>query len=206
MGFETLKMFGQVAGLAGLSLGVLLILFRDIIRKKIFPDLTKEHAYRLLRLIVILVWSIAVLGIGAWAYSNNHQSRVEPKVEPKVELQPSAKEKPTPKEFVTETLEYGTGELPSGAHADYSPWYSLCSDNEPAEWTIADSTFALTGDRSCTSGWAECKKTTDSDTKVCYQFRMQGHSEQNSHGDTGIQYSRGHLKVVWKHPTTKQTN
>jgi hypothetical protein len=199
MDLQILRIFGQVAGLAGLSLGVLLILFRDIIRKTIFSGLTQEHGYRLLRLIVILVWSLAVLGIGTWVYSNKQESSRQTKTESTPEPKPDPG---PPKQFVNETAEYPMGEVPSGAHADYSPWYSLCSDNEPADWKIVDSTFTLTGDRSCTSGWAECKKTTDTETKVCFQFRMQGHSEQNSHGDTGIQYSRGHLKVVWKHPKT----
>jgi len=200
MDLQILKIFGQVAGIAGLTVGVLLLLFRDIIRKKIFPGLTQEHGYRLPRLIVILVWSLAVIGIATWAYSNRQAGQQQSKTEPSPPL-PKVDQKPeAPKEFVNDTTNYATGEMPSGAHADYSPWYTLCSDNQPAEWTIVDSTFTLTGDRSCTSGWAECRKSTDTDTKVCFQFRMQGHSEQNSHGDTGIQYSTGHLKVVWKHP------
>jgi hypothetical protein len=73
MGLENLKIFGQVAGLAGLSLGVLLILFREVIRKNIFPGLTKEHGFQLLRLIIILTWSVAILGIVAWVYSTNRE-------------------------------------------------------------------------------------------------------------------------------------
>jgi hypothetical protein len=70
MDIGMLKLFGQIGGLAGLCLGVLLLVFRDIIRKNIFPRLTRELAYRLFRLIAILVWSLAVLGLGTWAYSN----------------------------------------------------------------------------------------------------------------------------------------
>jgi hypothetical protein len=68
MNIETLKVVGQVAGIGGLALGTFLLLFRDIIRKSIFPSLTKEQAYRLLLLIVILIWSIAICGIAAWTY------------------------------------------------------------------------------------------------------------------------------------------
>lgn len=65
-----LKILGQIAGIGGISLGVLLILFRDIIRKNIFPKFKDEKlAYRLLRLIVIVVWSVAIVGIGAWVYT-----------------------------------------------------------------------------------------------------------------------------------------
>jgi hypothetical protein len=87
MDLQILKTFGQIAGVAGLSLGVLLVVSRDIIRKRIFPNLTQEHAYRLLRLVVILVWSMAVLGIAAWAYSDHQQSRTKTKLESTPELQ-----------------------------------------------------------------------------------------------------------------------
>jgi hypothetical protein len=65
---DILKTVGQVAGIGGLALGVLLIVFRDIIRKNIFPTLPPEEAYRLLRLITLAVWSVAIVGIGAWVY------------------------------------------------------------------------------------------------------------------------------------------
>lgn len=68
MNQEILKTVGQVAGIGGVALGVFLILFREVIRKNIFPDLSKDHAYRLLRLIVILVWSVAIAGIAAWVF------------------------------------------------------------------------------------------------------------------------------------------
>src|SRR5580658_817637 len=103
MDLQILRIFGQVAGLAGLSLGVLLILFRDIIRKTIFPGLTQEHGYRLLRLIVILVWSLAVLGIGTWAYSNKQESSRQTKTESTPEPKPDPE---PPKQFVNETAEY----------------------------------------------------------------------------------------------------
>ncbi len=54
------KTLAQVAGIGGISLGVLLLVYRDVIRKDIFPTLTKVQAYQLMRLILILVWSIAL--------------------------------------------------------------------------------------------------------------------------------------------------
>jgi hypothetical protein len=65
---QILKTVGQVAGIGGLALGVLLIVFRDIIRKRIFPKLPPAEAYRLLRLITVAVWSVAIVGIVAWVY------------------------------------------------------------------------------------------------------------------------------------------
>ena len=50
MDAKLLEIAGQVAGIGGLALGVLLIVFRDIIRKNIFPKLPPPaQAYRLLR-------------------------------------------------------------------------------------------------------------------------------------------------------------
>ena len=69
MDAELLKVVGQVAGIGGLALGVFLLLFREVIRKKIFPMLPPAEAYRLLRLIIVAVWSVAVVGIAAWFFS-----------------------------------------------------------------------------------------------------------------------------------------
>ena len=57
---EVLETVGKIAGIGGLALGVMLLLFRDLIRKSIFPTLKKDDAYRLLRLITVLVWSVAI--------------------------------------------------------------------------------------------------------------------------------------------------
>ena len=69
MDAEILKIVGQVAGIGGLGLGVFLLLYRNIIKKNIFPNMTKVQTYKLFKLIVILVFSIAVIGIFAWIYS-----------------------------------------------------------------------------------------------------------------------------------------
>jgi hypothetical protein len=63
-----LKSVGAVAGIGGIALGVFLLLFRDIIRKNIFPKLPPQQAFRLLRLITVAVWSVALVGIAAWVY------------------------------------------------------------------------------------------------------------------------------------------
>lgn len=68
MDAELLKTVGQIAGIGGLALGTFLILFRELLRKSIFPTLKKDDAYRLLRLITVLTWSLAVVGIGAWVW------------------------------------------------------------------------------------------------------------------------------------------
>lgn len=83
MDTEVLKIVGQVAGIGGLALGVFLLLFRDVIRKNIFPNLNKEQGYRLLMLIIILVWTIALAGIGGWAYVKTLESRIGNSTQPK---------------------------------------------------------------------------------------------------------------------------
>jgi hypothetical protein len=67
---SVLQTVGGVAGLGGLALGVLLLIYRDVIRKNIFSSLTKEQSYGLMRLIIVLTFAIAVLGLIAWAYTS----------------------------------------------------------------------------------------------------------------------------------------
>src|SRR6266566_1588175 len=67
---ELLKTLSEVLGIGGLALGIFFLLFREVIRKKIFPTLKKDDAYRLLRLITVLIWSVAVIGMAAWVWGN----------------------------------------------------------------------------------------------------------------------------------------
>lgn len=66
MDADSIKALGAVAGIGGLALGVFLVLFRDFLAKLLLPQLGKTQAYRLLRLFLFLVWSIAVLGVAAY--------------------------------------------------------------------------------------------------------------------------------------------
>jgi hypothetical protein len=65
--FET---FGKIAGVGGLGLGVMLLIFRRAISELVLGQggVPRAKRYPLMRLILILVWSVAVLGIAAWAY------------------------------------------------------------------------------------------------------------------------------------------
>jgi hypothetical protein len=102
--------------------------------------------------------------------------------------------------LVTVTVPKVLPDRASGRCDSYSGWYELCSDNQPPDWRVVADSFQLTGNRSCGTGFAECKKTTDTTAKVCWQFRLQGHSEECGHsGNTGIQYSTGNLSVTWQH-------
>ncbi|MFS4456676.1 hypothetical protein [Maribacter sp. 2304DJ31-5] len=68
---ELFNVLGKIAGIAGLSIGLILVIFREIIRRKIFPNLTKEQGYKILRLIIIFVFIIAMSGIVAWTYTEH---------------------------------------------------------------------------------------------------------------------------------------
>jgi hypothetical protein len=94
---ETLKAMGAVAGIGGLALGVVLILFRDVIRQILvkFPGISRQHAYQLIRLFLILVWSIGVIGIGAWV-TLELQPKSIPPTPPAPTPSPVATSTPTP--------------------------------------------------------------------------------------------------------------
>src|SRR5688500_1350662 len=61
-----LRALAPYATLAGLGLIVFYYLFRDVIRKNIFPTVSAINAYRLLRLVLVLTFVIAVSAIGVW--------------------------------------------------------------------------------------------------------------------------------------------
>ncbi len=66
---DVLSGLGQIAGLAGLSIGLVLLIFRDAIRMKIFsPNIGRENSYQLMRQLLYLTWSIAVIGILVWGF------------------------------------------------------------------------------------------------------------------------------------------
>lgn len=59
-----LKLLGQIAGIGGLALGVFLLVFQSIVGiKKLFPQLTQEQAFRLLRLMVISCFVVTLFGL-----------------------------------------------------------------------------------------------------------------------------------------------
>lgn len=57
----------MIAGVGGLAIGMVVLVFRDILAQKLFPKLTREQSAKQLRLIIIAVWSLGALGIVAWA-------------------------------------------------------------------------------------------------------------------------------------------
>lgn len=72
---ETIEIIAQVAGIGGIAVGGMVLIFRDVIRRNIFPMLTKKHSFELIRLIVILSFLMALAGIGAWLISTQFAPR-----------------------------------------------------------------------------------------------------------------------------------
>jgi hypothetical protein len=64
--FETM---GKVAGIGGLALGVLLLVFRDILQKGVLSTLSGKDSFRLLRLVTLLTFVVAIAGLGAWGWA-----------------------------------------------------------------------------------------------------------------------------------------
>lgn len=60
------KIAGVVAGIGGIAIATVVLIFREVIRKEIFPQLTKHQAYNLLNRIIVLTFVIGALGIGAY--------------------------------------------------------------------------------------------------------------------------------------------
>lgn len=61
----------KFTGIAGLALTVLLVIFRGIVRKAIFPTLTKTHGYKIMRLIIILTFAIALAAFILYYFIQN---------------------------------------------------------------------------------------------------------------------------------------
>jgi hypothetical protein len=66
---------GKVAGIGGLAIGLCLLVFRDVVARNIFPSLTRNQSYRLLRMIIVFTFILGVSGIAAWTWAN---SRISP--------------------------------------------------------------------------------------------------------------------------------
>jgi hypothetical protein len=68
---EQISELGKIAGIGGIALGVLLFVFRDAVAPHI-ARLSKQRAYALLQSIVVLSFTVAVAGIGAWVWTETH--------------------------------------------------------------------------------------------------------------------------------------
>jgi hypothetical protein len=68
MDINALAGLGKIAGIAGIAVGALVLIFSSVIRKNIFPGLTKDQGYKVIRMILMFAGALAFVGIGAWVY------------------------------------------------------------------------------------------------------------------------------------------
>jgi hypothetical protein len=61
-----LTSLGQIAGLGGIALGTVMLLYRDVLRRRLLTRLSANHSFQILMLIIVLAWGIGVVGIAGW--------------------------------------------------------------------------------------------------------------------------------------------
>lgn len=75
MELNIFKLFGQVAGIGGLTLAILFLIFRDIIKKKVFKTMSATQSYKIFRMIIVFLFVLALVGIFSWVYSGSFQGK-----------------------------------------------------------------------------------------------------------------------------------
>ncbi len=80
MGLQLLKTLGQIAGIAGITVGTSFLLFQSLLKKIVAPKLTPAQWFRVILVFMALVWSVAIAGIGAsiWAGRAAHEKEPDP--------------------------------------------------------------------------------------------------------------------------------
>jgi len=68
MDSKLLQGLGKIAGLGGIAVGVVLLLFRDFLKQKFLPSqgLPPEQGYHILLAFLILTFGIGAVGVVAW--------------------------------------------------------------------------------------------------------------------------------------------
>lgn len=107
---------------------------------------------------------------------------------------PSASMTASAAEPPTRVAEASSGPKLSGSGKDWSEWYQVKIGAAPAGYSVEQTEFWLSGDRTC-GAWAECKELTKDETQVVWQFRLQGHDEWGAPRQAN---SEGHLRVFYK--------
>lgn len=74
MDAKLFEVLGKYAGLAGISVGFVLLVFRAVLKKNIFPKLNTEHAYLLIRLLLYLTFATGVIGILSWVFVHSQEA------------------------------------------------------------------------------------------------------------------------------------
>lgn len=77
MNIEVLESLGKIAGIAGISIGALVIIFNGILKKQIFPSLTRDQSYSIIRMMIIAAGLLVILGIASWIYVDGKKDQRE---------------------------------------------------------------------------------------------------------------------------------
>lgn len=88
---------------------------------------------------------------------------------------------------------FQSGPKTSGSMKSFSGPYVLCSEPAPAGYAVVDAQFYLSGDRQC-NAWSTCRQTEQTESRVCWEFTLQGHNEWAPPGQA---FSEGFLRVVY---------
>ncbi len=67
--FDPFSSIAKYAGLGGLTIGLVFLIFKEILRKAIFPTLTKVQGYNIIRLIIVCCTAVAVIGLAVYTVS-----------------------------------------------------------------------------------------------------------------------------------------
>ena len=77
---ETLEILAKYAGIGGIAIGCSTLVFRDFLKSKYFSNVSGEHTYKLFRLLLYIVWSIALFGIISYSIINfSRENKTVPK-------------------------------------------------------------------------------------------------------------------------------
>lgn len=60
---EGIEVLAKYAGIGGIAIGCASLVFKDFLKSKYFSNVTGDQTYKLFRLLLYIVWSIAVLGV-----------------------------------------------------------------------------------------------------------------------------------------------
>ena len=74
---DLLEKLGKIAGIAGIAVGALVLIFGGIIQKNIFPGMTKEQGFRVIRMMIISASVLALMGIVAWVYTSYQEGKID---------------------------------------------------------------------------------------------------------------------------------
>jgi hypothetical protein len=88
-----------------------------------------------------------------------------------------------------------TMEAISGVGANWGPTYQICSDPGRSGYRVVRAEFQLNGDRHC-GAWSECQEVQRNGSRVCWEFRLQGHSERS--GEDSLARGTGVLTVTFE--------